>query len=224
MGLVLAALLVLAGCGSNGEAARSGPRILKDAAAALRSVSSFQMAGKVATSSGTGSFTFEVAGKNVGEGTFALGPLQFQLEEVGSTDYIRSSTLWASVGGSALQQVLTGKWVSVPASNPLAQQLTNGLASLTSPTQTATALTQGEAKARRGGTRTFQGQGVVEVAENGGGSVLVATSGAPYPLLFADGKGTSLALSGFGRSFTIRRPAKSLSLLQVIAGLQSGLP
>lgn len=220
---VVLALLLLAGCGSNGESAQSGARILRDAAAALRSVSSFRMSGQVNTSGG-GSFTFEVSGRNQGRGTFTTGSLNFQLEEIHSTDYIRSSTLWASVGGGALQSLLSGHWVSIPAANPLAEQLTGGLAALTSSSQTAAALAKGEAGARRAGTRSYRGREVVVVSERGGASVLVAASGAPYPLRLNDGKGTSLELSAFGRAFRLRAPAKSLSLLDIIAGLQSGRP
>jgi hypothetical protein len=216
--------LTLAACGGNAEATRSGPRILADASAAINSVKSFRMSASVSTSGGVGRFTFEVAGKGVGLGTFSLGNLQFQLEEDHATDYIKSSSLWTSVGGGALQQLLTGHWVSLPASNTLAQQLTGGLAALTSPSQTASSLTKGEPKARRAGTSNVDGEGVVVVREAGGGEVLVATQGPPYPLEFRLGNGTTLYLSDFGRTFSIRPPARSLSLLNVIAGLQSGAP
>ncbi len=219
-----ASSLTLAACGGNAEATRSGPRILADASAAISSAKSFRMSASVATSGGVGKFTFEVAGKGVGEGTFSLGNLEFQLEEDHATDYIKSSTLWASVGGGALQQLLTGHWVSLPASNTLAQQLTGGLAALTSPSQTAASLTKGESKARRAGTSTVDGEGVVAVREVGGEEVLVATQGPPYPLEFRFGSGTTLYLSDFGKAFGIRPPARSLSLLNVIAGLQSGVP
>ncbi len=219
-----ASSLTLAACGGNAEATRTGSRILADASAAISSVKSFRMSASVATSGGAGKFTFEVAGKGVGEGTFSLGNLQFQLEEDHATDYIKSSSLWTSVGGGALQQLLTGHWVSLPAANTLAQQLTGGLAALTSPSQTAISLTKGEPKARRTGTSTLDGEGVVVVREAGGGEVLVATQGPPYPLEFRLGNGTTLYLSDFGKTFGIHPPARSLSLLNVIAGLQSGVP
>lgn len=220
----VAASLALAACGGNGETTRSGSRILADAATAVSSVKSFKMSATVATSGGVGRFTFEVAGRGVGEGTFSLGNVEFQLEQFHATDYIKSSSLWASVGGAALQQLLSGHWVSVPAANPLAQQLTSGLTALTSPAQTASTLAKGEAKARRSGTSTFEGQGEVAVLEAGGGEVLVATQGPPYPLVFRLGHGTTLVLSDFGQAFAIRPPARPLSLLNVIAGLQSGAP
>lgn len=220
----VASSLTLVACGGGSEATRSGPRILADASAAMSSVKSFRMSARVSTPQGVGRFTFEVAGKGVGEGTFSLGSLQFQLAEDHATDYLKSSSLWRSVGGAALQQLLTGHWVSLPASNTLAQQLTAGLAALTSPSQTAASLTKGEPKARRAGTSTVGGVAVVVVREAGGGEVLVATQGPPYPLEFRLGNGTTLYLSDFGRAFNIRPPARSLSLLDVIAGLQSGTP
>lgn len=222
---LLAAGLVLSACGSNGEASKPGPQIVKASAAAVRGVTSFAMTGVVKTSAGMGTFTFQVAGKNRGEGTFQLGPLQFQLEQVGSTDYLRSSTLWATVGGTGLQALLTGHWVSVPASNAIAQQLTGSLAALMSTAQTAANLEKGVTGAKRVSTESFHGQEVVKVREGGSnGYVLVATSGRPYPLQMSDGKGTSLTLSKFGQSFTINAPAKSLDLVKILAGLQSGKP
>lgn len=222
---VVGAGLLLSACGSNGEATKPGPQIVRAAAAAVRRVTSFEMTGVVATSAGTGTFTFQVAGKNHGQGTFQLGTLEFHLDRVGSTDYLRSSTLWGTVGGTGLQALLTGHWVSVPASNPIAQQLTGSLSALMSTAQTATNLEKGAAGAQRLRTETFHGQGVVEVKEGGGnGVVLVATSGHPYPLRMADGKGTSLTLSKFGQSFSVNRPKKSLNLLNILAGLQAGKP
>ena len=218
---VVAGLLVSA-CGSNGEAAKSPQQILRDTASALTAVKSYEIQGKVPTGTGLGTFTFKVAGANLGEGSFTLGSLSFQLEEIRGTDYIRSSSLWAGVGGGALQGLLANRWVSVPANNPLAQQLTNGVAALTSAKQTAASFTKADTKATRGHTSTFDGQGVVAVT-NGTSTIFVATSGQPWPIRVTASGGSYLNLSNFNASFGVTAPKPSVSLLDVIAGLGAGL-
>ena len=220
--LGLAAGLLVSACGSNGEAAKSPQQILRDTAAALTAVKSYQIQGKVPTGSGLGAFTFKVGGANLGEGQFALGKISFQLEEIRGTDYIKSSNLWAGVGGGALQNLLANRWVSVPANDPLAQQLTAGVAALTSAKQTAASFTNGDAKAKRGSSSTVDGQGVVAVT-NGGSTVFVATSGQPFPLKVTGTGGSYLNLSNFNASFGITVPKQAVNLLDVIAGLGAGL-
>ncbi len=216
---------LLAGCGQNGEASKSGPQILKDSARALMSAHSYRLQGVVPVSGGSGRFSFDVAGAHLGAGTFTLGSLTFQLDVVKGTDYVKSKTLWAHADGGALQGVLANKWVSIPAANSFAQALTSGLAVLTSAKQEAAAILKGEAKATRGPTSTFDGQGVVQVTEGAGtatSKVLVATSGTPYPLRVVGQGKDYLNLSNFNQSFAVSAPRGSVSLLQVIAGLNAG--
>lgn len=213
---------MLSACGQNGEATKPGGQILQDTAAALRSAHSYRLQGVVPVSGGSGRFTFEVQGPNVGSGVFTLGSTSFQLEEVRGTDYVKSKTLWESADGGALQGLLANKWVSIPANNPLAQALTSGLAALTSAKQEAATILKGEAGARRGRVRSFAGQGVVEVLEGTGGSVLVATSGTPFPLR-VQGQGPDYVdLSDFNQAFGISAPKGAISLTDVIAGLGAG--
>ncbi len=220
--LGLSAGLLLSACGSNGEAAKSPQQILRDTATALTAAKSYQIQGKVATGSGLGSFTFKVGGVNLGEGSFAQGPVSFQMEEIRGIDYIKSSNLWAGLGGGALQGLLANRWVSIPADNPLVQQLTTGLAALTSAKQTAAGFTKGDAKARRGPTSTVDGQEVVAVV-NGSSTVFVATRGQPFPIRVTGSNGSYLNLSNFNASFGITVPKQPVNLLDVIAGLGAGL-
>ena len=220
--LGLVAGLLVSACGSNGEAVKSPQQILRDTASALTAAKSYEIQGKVPTGSGLGTFTFKVAGANLGEGQFSLGSLSFQLEEIRGTDYIKSASLWAGVGGGALQGLLANRWVSVPANNPLAQQLTNGVAALTSAKQTAAGFTKADTKATRGHTSTFDGQSVVAVTK-GASTVFVATSGQPLPIRVTASGGSYLNLSNFNASFGITAPKPSVSLLDVIAGLGAGL-
>jgi hypothetical protein len=221
----LALALLLAGCGQNGEASKPGPQILRDSARALLKAHSYKLQGVVPISGGSGTFTFEVSGAHAGAGTFSLGSLTFQLDEIGGTDYVKSKTLWEQADGGALQGFLANKWVSIPSANPLAQALTSGLAALTSAKQEASVILKGEALARRGPTATFDGQGVVVVNEGSGSTatkVLVATSGPPFPLR-VDGRGQDyLDLSQFNQNFQITAPRGAVSLIQVLAGLNAG--
>lgn len=217
--------LLLAACGQNGEATKSGPQIIKDTAAALQTAKSYRLEGVVPISGSSGSFTFDVAGAAVGAGTFTLGTLTFQLDEIRGTDYIKSKTLWQGIDGGALQSLLANRWVSIPANNPLAKQLTTGLASLTSARQEAQAILKGEAGAKRGRSGTSGGQAVIQVAEGTGSTasvVYVATSGAPYPVRVVGQGKDYLALSDYNQNFNVTAPHGSVSLLDVIAGLGAG--
>ncbi|MHB8394660.1 MAG: LolA-like protein [Candidatus Dormibacteria bacterium] len=217
--------LLLAACGQNGEATKSGPQIIKDTAAALGTAKSYRLQGVVPVSGSSGSFTFDVAGAAVGAGTFHLGGLTFQLDEIHGTDYVKSKTLWQGVDGGALQPLLANRWVSIPANNPLAQQLTAGLASLTSARQEAQAILKGVESAKRGHTGTAGGQGVVQVSEGSGSTaavVYVATSGSPFPMRVVGQGHDYLNLSDFNQRFDVTAPHGAVSLLDVIAGLGAG--
>jgi hypothetical protein len=215
--------LLLSGCGDNGVALKKPRQILTESAAALSSAKSFEEQGRVSTSSGTGTFTFKVGGVDLGEGSFSLGKLKFHLAEVKKTDYVKSATLWEAVDGGALQQLLANRWVSIPASNPLAKELTEGVAALTSSKSTAASLTKGDQKAMREGRTTVDQQGVVKVVLTKTTSVFVATSGSPYPVRVTTSKGGYLNLSDFDTNFSITPPKGSVNLLDVIAGLGAGV-
>jgi hypothetical protein len=217
--------LLLAGCGQNGEANKPGPQILKDSARALLTAHSYKLQGIVPVSGGSGRFTFEVGGAHLGAGTFSMGSLTFQLDEIKGTDYVKSKTLWAQADGGALQGLLANKWVSIPADNSLAQTLTSGLAALTSAKQEAATILKGESLATRGPIGTFGGQGVVAVNEGSGSTatkILVATSGTPYPLRVVGHGKDYLNLSNFNQNFGITAPKGAVSLVQVLAGLSAG--
>ena len=226
LALALTAGLFLAACASdNGVAKKAPTEILQASAAALRSVTSYQVQGKVPTGTGStlGSFNFRVGGANLGEGNFALGTLKFQLTEIKKTVYIKSATLWEALDGGALQDLLANHWVSIPATSPYATALTDGVTSLTSAKSTAASMTKGAQAAKREGRITVDQQGAVKVVVSKKTTVFVATTGRPYPVRVTGTKGSYLDLSNFDTTFTIKAPKQSVSLLDVIAGVEAGV-
>ncbi|MGH7609889.1 MAG: hypothetical protein ACREOD_08175 [Candidatus Dormibacteria bacterium] len=197
---------------------QSGAKILEAAAQAMARAHSYQIVAQYGSGTTSKRMTFDVQAANVGRGSFSTGTFSFEAEEVGGTDYFRSRDLWAQVGGSALQTALGDRWVYIAANSTTALQLTQAFASLTSPTQLAALIRQGQARALRGPALNVGGEPAITVREPGGAVFWVATSGPPY-LLGGDQPGPTLIhLNRFGARFGVHRPQHALSLQSLLAG------
>lgn len=202
----------------NGIQSKSGPAILSAAASALESAGTFEIEAASTTKGKQASIIFKIGGKNLGEGTFTTTTVSFEAEEVHGIDYFRSKTVWAQVGGPNLQAVLRDRWVYIAASNPTAALLTGVFASLTSPGVVARQLTKSAVSSVRGKAGRFQGQPVIGVVEPKAGTVLIATTGPPYPLHWDNGATGSIDFLDFGTRFPIKAPKGALNLAAIMAG------
>jgi len=214
--LITAVLLASCAAAPNGVQKKSGPAILMAAAMALESAHTYRIQAESTAASSNSSISFEVGGANVGEGTFTSATLTFQAEELHGIDYFRSQKLWSNVGGASLQSALGDRWVYISASSVTAQQLTGVFGNLTSPKLLAAQLTKKFRSAIRGASARVDGQPVIAVSEPGAGTVYVATTGNPYPLLWDESKQSAIHFSDFGQKVHLTAPPRALSLQKIM--------
>jgi len=206
--------LLLTACGSdgNGMAELSGPEVADRAATALEEAGSAVVSGEYSMNGQTGAVDLQVQGEDLA-GTLSLGDIDIQLTAVGGQVYLQApADFW---GGSGVPEEsareLDGRWVLVPAEAAAGfEDLTlQGLADqLRSPSE-------GEIE-EAVTTDERDGEPVVVVANGGGGSLVVAGEGEPYPLevVGTEDEGT-LTLGEFGEDQEITAPENPLDLAEV---------
>ena len=206
--------LLLTACGSdgNGMAELSGPEVADRAATALEEAGSAAVGGEYAMDGESGEVELQVQGDDL-TGTLTLGGLDVQLTAVDGQVYMQApAEFW---GGSGVPQEfaaeLDGRWVLVPGEAAAGfQELTlQGLADeLRSP---------GEGQYQEEvATEERDGEPVVVVSDDSGGSLVVAGEGEPYPLevVGTEDEGT-LRLSEFGEEQDITAPEDALDLADI---------
>lgn len=217
---VIATALILASCAAvpNGVQKEEGPAIVAAAGNALGSAGTFEIQASSTVQGSSGSITFDIEGRNEGEGTFTSSTISFQAEELKGIDYFRSRTVWSQVGGAALQADLGNRWVYIAASSSTAVELTQAFATLTSPKELSLEITKQALTAVRGKVRVFEGEPVIAVDEPPTGTLYVATTGKPYPLRWSQSVAGSVIFRDFGKRFHFNVPEKPLNLAAILAG------
>jgi hypothetical protein len=215
---IAALSLLVVGCGGsgaadNGEASKAAPQIVRDAAAALRGVTSFHIAGTVSTDSGPFAIDVKVAGADKLSGSVTVQGVHVDVTEVGGKIYMRGRELWQKVGGDAAAQLFDDRWVSLNVSDSSAQQLTSGLMAFASSSTFADQLAKDADKAQKGSMSTVNGQSVIAVTSPADSSTLfVATTGPAYPVRLSKtgSSGGQLDLSQFNASFSVSAPSGAI--------------
>ncbi|MGC2191142.1 MAG: hypothetical protein WA751_02285 [Candidatus Dormiibacterota bacterium] len=216
----LLSTLILSSCAAspNGVQKENGKAIVTAAGKALGSARTLEIQATSTVQGSQGSITFDIEGKNQGEGSFTSSTISFQALELKGTDYFRSKTLWSQVGGVSLQTDLGDRWVYIAAKSSTATGLTQAFATLTSPKQLGLEISKQAATAVRGKVAVFKGQPVVEVKESSTEALYVATTGKPYPLRWLQAAAGDVTFRDFGKRFHFRAPKKPLNLAAILAG------
>jgi len=218
LALLLAALLV-AGCGghsksasSNGEASKSADKILADAKAAADSASAAHVSGSIV--SGGTPITIDLSmGKNKANGSMSTSGLEFDLIRIGDTAYIKGSDdFYKHFAGSAIAQLLHGKWLKAS----IVSGRYASLAPLTSISLLFGKVASNHGKLANDGTKTYQGQKVVEIRDTADNSKLyVAATGKPYPVAIIGGKKNqsgTISFDDWNKSFSVSAPKNALDI------------
>ena len=205
------------GDGGNAEAAKKGPQVAADAAAALERSGAAHLTGTVSEQGQTGDVDLHLQGADA-SGTITIAGQKVQLVSAGGTAYAKApAAFWSSFGApEAISSKLDDHWVVVP------QQAAGSLG-----TFTLKGLADELRRPSNGtwkdpvGTATVAGQKALVVTESDGSTLDVAATGTPYPLK-ADTKGGespgTLTFSDFGTRTTITAPAGALDLTQLGGG------
>lgn len=206
----------LAACGSssssgNGVASQSAAGIFKAANQAINSASSVHMSGSI-TSGGT-PITMDlhlVAGKGA-SGQISSRGLSAKLIAVGQYVYINGAqSFWQPFAGPTIAQKLAGKWLKAPAAGSFSSfaKLTNMRILFGQAFSHHGTLTKGQ-------TTTVNGVQVVALRDTSkGGTLYVATTGAPYPVEVVKGGADAgkLTFDQFNQPVSLTPPANAVSL------------
>jgi hypothetical protein len=218
--LALAALI--AGCGSsssgNGVAAKSPPQILDAAKAAAAKATSVHIAGTISSSGKPVSLDMELLAGKGGKGKISQEGFTIRLIQVHGAVYINgSAAFYNHVGGAAAAQLLQGKWLKAPAnSGELAS-----LAELTDLSKLIGTALSDHGKLSKGSSTTIEGQKAIGLDDTTkGGTLYVATTGAPFPLeITKTGKESGkVVLDRWNKAVTLSAPPGAID----ISALQKG--
>jgi hypothetical protein len=218
--LALAALI--AGCGSsssgNGVAAKSPPQILEAAKAAAAKATSVHIAGTISSSGKPVSLDMELLAGKGGKGKISQEGFTIRLIQVHGAVYINgSAAFYNHVGGAAAAQLLQGKWLKAPAnSGELAS-----LAELTDLSKLIGTALSDHGTLSKGSSTTIEGQKAIGLDDTTkGGTLYVATTGAPFPLeITKTGKESGkVVLDRWNKAVTLSAPPGAID----ISTLQKG--
>jgi hypothetical protein len=142
-------------------------------------------------------------------GTVTTNGQPIELRRVSSTLYIKSSpAFWQTLGGAAAAELMKGRYLKVPTTNPEFAEvvgftdLKKSVNDLLTPSGT---VTKGNRKTIRG----MEAIGLVDSSKDGG-TLYIATHGEPYPLsIVASGKtddSGSLDFLEYGVPVTVQAP------------------
>jgi hypothetical protein len=216
--IVLAATAALAaGCGGgsgsgNGEVDKSAAEILTDARSAATKAGTVHVTGTI-LDSGTRLKLNLHAGDQTGSGTITFMGSPIEVIRIGSTLYMKApASFYSNTGAdSATASLLDGKWLKASA----AQKDFAQLAQLTRLKDVLALTTKPDGKISKGGESTVDGKAVIELKDDKGGSLFIATTGSPYPVALRGKDGTSSGNVGFtewGETVEAKAPKGAIDL------------
>jgi hypothetical protein len=222
--LVLPLLLaLLGGCGSssstgNGTASKSAAAILAQAKAAAAGAASAHVVGAIVDQGKPLALDMQLVSGKGGKGRITLEGRSIQLIQVGRSVYINGSrAFYRHVAGAAAAQLLQGKWLkaSATASNFAS------LASLTNLGKLIDTALASHGTLARAGRKTVNGQQAIGVTDTSrGGTLYVATTGAPYPLevVKSGASGGRITFDRWNQAVALTAPAGAVNINQLQRG------
>ncbi|GIJ25154.1 lipoprotein [Micromonospora qiuiae] len=215
------AVVLLAGCGggndgsaaptpsstapaSNGIADQTAEEILAAATEALKKAGSYQIKGEAVDDGDKLSMDLRIAGDDLA-GTIGMGKSSFELLLVGGQPYFKAdATFWKQVAGpegAGMAKLIGDRWVKVGKDDDNFKGLFD-LADTQKMLKPDGTVVKGEVK------EIDAGPAIALVDDEDKGTLYVATTGEPYPLLI-EGSDGDVVISGFGESFPeIKKPAE----------------
>jgi hypothetical protein len=218
--------VVLVGCGGgggggesdNGVAAKSPSEIVAATKTAADSASSVRVAGSMVNEGASLTLDMDLVSGKGGRGKISTKGLSVEVIVVGGAFYINGSPeFYRHFGGSAAAQLLQGKWLKAPVSDP-------EFASLGALTELHKLLDSGLAShgtLTKGSTTTVEGLKVIAVNDTTkGGTLYVATTGKPYPIQIAKtgAEGGKITFSKWDVPVTLTAPTNAVDISRLKAG------
>jgi hypothetical protein len=219
--MALAIALVLAGCGG-GSSTSSHPldgltakQVLARAQSATRHAHSVHFVAHVEESGKVTDVDFRLNDKHRVVGTFAVGGANLQVRLVGQYIYVKADrTFWQQSVGTAAAQLLTGKWLKAPVSDPNFGSFSD----LASFDAIATKVLKSSGKFTRVAGKSVAGQRTVGLHDAGGsggdkGTLYVSDASPAFPLLVLPDQSASsqgrVTFSEWNEPVTVNAPPSS---------------
>ncbi len=207
-----ALLLTACGADGNGMAELSGPEVADRAATALVEAGSAAVRGQYAMAGESGEIDLQVQGGDL-TGTLSMAGQDVQLTSVGGQVYLQAQADFWTMSGvpEEFAGQLGGRWVLLP------PDAAAGFEELTLQGLADELRTPGDAEIREEvATEERDGEPVVVVSHDGGGTLVVAGEDEPYPLELTNPEdGGTLALSEFGEEQEITAPEDPLDIAEL---------
>ncbi|WP_018351040.1 hypothetical protein [Longispora albida] len=210
-GSVLTASVLTAGAAvaapraeDNGVAALSPAQIAERARAAVKTITSVHVKGEVPSGTEKIALDLKISGSEGATGTMTVGGNKVSILRIGTSAYFQGDrAFWAQFGGNAAANLFEGKWMRTTTEDPNFKDLV----SLTDATQLMDAVLSGVSAASKGRTQQIDGQPAIELI-GGDGSLFIATTGEPYPLLLRSSAagGGELAFTEYNQPVTLTAP------------------
>lgn len=209
----------LAACGgsgagaSNGVAGRSPDQIVKATTRAAETARSVEAAGSMTEDGTRVALDLRMVAGVGASGWLSESGRRFNLVLDGRTLYINAGVaFWKTAANAAAASVLAGRWLRTPATGAYA-----AVARIAGLRTFFRQVFGRHGRLAKTGIRTLHGVRVIGLRDTTRGGVLyVATTGRPYPIELSGDTGSGsgrLDFSGYGRSFAIAPPKRSVSLM-----------
>jgi hypothetical protein len=218
-----AALLLLCcalgACGGsssgNGVARKSAAQIVAAARTAAAGAKSVHVTGSIVSGGSPITLDMHLVSPRGGRGRLSDNGLGFELIQIGDTVYIKgSAALYTHVGGPAAAQLLQGRWLKAPTTNPAF----SSISSLTDLAKLIGTSLPDPSALSKGAETTVGRQKVITVSDKGKGeSLYVATTGRPYPVEIAKAGagGGRVRFDRWNEPLTLRAPANAIDITQL---------
>ena len=207
------------GPGGNGEDGKSADQIVKDAQAALKSVSAYHLKGNISNDQGNVALDVRVQDKNTLSGHLQQSGVAFDFVEVDNKIFFRGKELWEKFNADVAGQI-GDRWVTATGNTDMEAQLTS-VEELSDSSSLADSLGAEGGPFSKNGTTSYNGQQVV-VVKGKDGTLDVALSGKPYPVHLDAGSHGKMDITDFGGKFGIKAPGDALDLSDLTGDSSSG--
>jgi hypothetical protein len=208
-----------ASASSNGIASMTAAQVLDKASAAAKAQKSVHISGKGTNSGQSFSIDMRLSNGGVGTGSITIDSDTLTVLNTGSTVYIKADkAYWTKYASAAAASAIGDRWVKAPASDASYA----GLASLADYSTSLDGYLSPTGTPTKGQEKTVAGQPALGLVDTDGGTLWVATTGDPLPLLI-EGNGSSgggMSFSDWNTTVQATEPAAAdtVDLSQLAAG------
>jgi hypothetical protein len=208
-----------ASASANGIASMTAAQTLDKATAAAKAQKSVHISGKGTNNGQSFAIDMKLANGGAGTGTITIDRDTLTVLNTGSTVYIKGDKgYWTKYASAAAAAAIGDRWVKAPSSDASYA----GLASLADYSQSLDGYLSPTGKPSKGQEKTVAGQPALGLVDSDGGTLWIATTGDPLPLLIegSGSNGGGMTFSDWNSPVSVTEPAAAdtVDLAKLSAG------